>query len=120
MPTFTRITGLLAAATAVGAVALTPELNAQAVPAAVFYVRNNSAVDLTCSVRRDDAAWSSWQRLARGQPWERADGGAARYAIRCRSPARAVTYPLERGQRYAWLRSQQGAEVRLFRVAAGH
>ncbi len=103
---------------ATAAVHANAQAEAQGLPDPLFFVKNNTAVNLTCSVRAERGNWSRPFSLPRGAEWSRMDPSANRYFIRCSAPVRRATYALLDGVRYSFLRQNPRAEIRLHRIIA--
>lgn len=85
-------------------------------PAGLYFVRNNTALELTCASRSSDGRWSSWIKIVPGSEWSVRDLESPNRHFYCRAPVRQVLYRIERAQRYSLLRDGAADEVRLRKI----
>lgn len=90
--------------------------HAQPIADVRFSVRNNTAIALPCQVRHGDAPWRQIE-LAPGGEWrEPVDQRDAVAHVRCVPPVQQVAYRLRPGRRYAFLKREGHAVVKLRKI----
>jgi hypothetical protein len=86
-------------------------------PNSVFFVKNNSGIDLRCRVKQNGGEWQASFTLRKGGEFYRARRAASdTLAIFCDKPARFAAYRVTAGQRYAYLTHGDGT-VALVHIA---